>query len=78
MNIIQIFGAALSIFVPNNSVDILIGFGCMLAFIHLGRYLEYNKNYSTIYETIKRGLPNIIRYLIGVFPIFFGFVLFGN
>lgn len=79
-NIIQMFGSILSLLDYHNingSTDMLIGFGCMLAFINIGRYLDYNKDYSTIYSTITRSLPNIIKYVLGVLPIFFGFIFFG-
>jgi hypothetical protein len=79
-NVIQIFGSALSLFDTDNvmsSTEILVGFGCMLAYINVGRYLEYNKDYSTIFATIKRAMPNVLRYLIGVLPIFAGFIFFG-
>ena len=79
-NIVQIFGSVLSLFDTNNtmaSTEILVGFGCMLAYINIGRYLEYNREYSTIFATIKRALPNVLRYLLGVMPIFFGFIFFG-
>lgn len=79
-NIIQIFASAISIFDTNNimtSTEILVGFGCMLAIINIGRYIEFAENYSTIYVTIKNALPNVGRYLIGVTPIFLGFIFFG-
>jgi hypothetical protein len=79
-NIFQIFASAISVFDNNNittMTEVLIGFGCMLAFINIGRYIEYAQNYSTIYITISAALPNVFRYLIGVFPIFLGFIFFG-
>jgi hypothetical protein len=79
-NVLQVFGAGISVFDTDNiltSSEILIGFGCMFAFLNIGRYLEYAENYSTIYVTIKNSLPNVCRYLIGVLPIFLGFIFFG-
>lgn len=79
-NIFQIFASAISISNTNNissGTEILVGFGCMLAFINIGRYIEYSENYSTIYLTISGALPNVMRYLIGVMPIFLGFIFFG-
>ena len=79
-NIIQIFGSLLYLIQSVNietSSELLIGFGCMFAYINIGRYLDYNKDYSTIYMTISRALPNVIRYFLGVLPIFFGFIFFG-
>lgn len=79
-NIIQIFASSVSIFDTNNilsSSEILIGFGCMFAFLSIGKYIEYSENYSTIYITIKNALPKVGRYLLGVAPIFLGFIFFG-
>lgn len=59
------------------STEVLVGFGCMLAFINIGRYIEYSANYATLYVTLTGALPNVIRYLIGVMPIFLGFIFFG-
>jgi hypothetical protein len=79
-NVVQIFGAGLCLFDTENvitSTEVLVGFGCMLAYINIGRYLTYDQNYSTIFATLQRALPNVLRYLLGVMPIFFGFLFFG-
>jgi hypothetical protein len=79
-NIIQIFASAISVFDTKNILaysEILVGFGCFFAYINIGRYIEYAENYSTIYITIKNAMPNVFRYLFGVFPIFLGFIFFG-
>lgn len=79
-NILQVFGSAISLFDTNNiltSTEILVGFGCMLAFLNLGRYIEYSQNYATIYVTLRNSLPNVTRYLIGVSPIFLGYIFLG-
>ena len=61
----------------NASTDVLVGFGCMFAYFNIGKYLDYNIEYSTIYATLQRAFPNVIRFLIGVLPIFIGFTFFG-
>jgi len=79
-NILQVFGSSISLFDTDNimtSTDILVGFGCMFAFLNLGRYIEYSQNYSIIYVTLRSSLPNVIRYLIGVTPIFLGYIFLG-
>ena len=80
-NVVQIFGSCLSMLDNDNvftGTEILVGFGCMLAFINIGRYLDSFSDYSTLTETLKRSLPNVLRYLFGVMPIFFGFLFFGS
>jgi hypothetical protein len=79
-NILQVFGSAISLFDTNNimtSAEILVGFGCMLAFLNLGRYIEYSQNYAAIYVTLRKSLPKVMRYLIGVTPIFLGYIFLG-
>jgi hypothetical protein len=79
-NIIQICASFLSLFDTKHTgtgSEILIGFGCMFAFINIARYIEYSESYSIIYTTIRGAMPNVVRYLIGVMPIFLGFVFFG-
>ena len=55
------------------TIEFLIGFGCFFSYLYLGKYIEYAKSYSTIYVTIEKSLPNVVRYLIGVAPIFLGY-----
>ena len=77
-NIIQIFGSIISLLTTNmKTIEFLIGFGCFFSYLYLGKYIEYAKSYSTIYVTIEKSLPNVIRYLIGVTPIFLGYMIFG-
>lgn len=77
-NIIQIFSSIISLFASNMiTTEFLIGFGCFFSYLYLGKYIEYAKDYSTIYITIKKSLPNVVRYLIGVCPIFLGYMMFG-
>ena len=58
-------------------VDLLIGVGCFMAYICMARYLDYIREYSTIFNTIKTSIPNVLRYFVGVMPIFLGFIFFG-
>ncbi len=79
-NIIQIFACGLSIFDQKtlfHSTEILIGFGVMFAYFNIGRYIESATNYSIFYVIIQNSLASVSRYLIGVTPIFLGFIYFG-
>jgi len=79
-NIIQIFACGISIFDNKTlfqSTEILVGFGAMFAYINIGRYIEFANNYSIFYVIIQNSLPSVIRYLIGVTPVFLGFIFFG-
>ena len=80
-NMLQILGSVL-ILINSQSLllfsNVVIGFGSMIAYINMGRYIEDNPDYSTINETIIRSLPKVLRYLLGVLPIFMGFMFFGK
>ena len=79
-NICQIIGSILGLLENDNmngSIDIFIGFGTMLCYICLGKYLDYNTKYALLYQTLKRSVPNVIPFLIGIMPIFIGFTFLG-
>ena len=61
----------------NNYMDILIGFGVMLCYISLGKYLDYNTKYALLYQTLKHSISNVIPFLIGIMPVFIGFTFLG-
>ncbi|OQS02592.1 hypothetical protein THRCLA_05056 [Thraustotheca clavata] len=51
---------------------------CALAWITSLRYLHSNERFRILGLTIRRGLPRVIEFLIGVGPLFVGYVLFGS
>ena len=77
-NVLQILGSSISIFTSiTHTAQILIGLGAFFACLNMVRYIELNKNFSEIYDTLKFSYPNVSRYLISVSPIVFGFLFFG-
>lgn len=77
-NVLQILGSSISIFTSiTHSAQILIGLGTFFACLNIVRYIELNKKFSEIYDTLKFSYPNVYRYLISVSPIVFGFLFFG-
>lgn len=79
-NCFQIIGSLLSIIEVSNDMttsEMIIGFGTLCCIINLGRYLEYSIDYGKIYNTITLSMPTTIRYLTGVAPVFFGYILLG-
>eukprot|EP00300_Choanocystis_sp_HF-7_P012272 c17816_g1_i2.p1 GENE.c17816_g1_i2~~c17816_g1_i2.p1 ORF type:complete len:395 (+),score=73.09 c17816_g1_i2:1254-2438(+) len=55
----------------------LTGFGCMLSWIKLIRYLEYYDKYYALVLTLKNATPGVIRFTVGAAPLFVGYALFG-
>ena len=79
-NLTQFFGALFSLMEQDDMVNVtefLVGLGCFMAYIDIGRYLDYIREYATIFNTIKKSIPNVLRYFLGVLPIFLGFIFFG-
>ena len=80
-NAIQIIGSNLTIWDPylfNPLTGFITSTGICLSLLIFIKYLENLGSVSIIYETIKRGLPTSINYLIGVIPVFVGFCIFGK
>ncbi len=80
-NIAQIVSSIFCLFARGfeiGTADLSVGISCLLTCINVCSYIEYSHKYSIVYRTIMTVLPNVARYLIGVLPIFFGFVLFGK
>ena len=77
-NIIQILGASISLFKDlTDTAQILIGLGSFFACLNIVRYIELNRIFSELYDTLKHSLPKVNRYLFSVSPIIFGFLFFG-
>lgn len=79
-NTLQIFGTILYIlryFVPLFYSEFFIGFGCMLCWVSLTRYLEHTKEFSFLSRTISYAFPDVMRHLINVLPYYIGFGLLG-
>lgn len=78
-NICQMIGSGLCIFVGDKAQDeteLFLGFGCLFAFITIGKYMQTLKHCATIYNSIQKGLPNTMKIFVGVLPIFLGFTFF--
>lgn len=55
--------------------EMIIGMGCMLSYLNLGRYLQYSKDYSSIYKTVNYAMPIVGRFVFGVGMMLGGFIL---
>jgi hypothetical protein len=72
-------------------VRLLLGLGCLFSCVNLMRYFEFNQRYMVtpnsyssvdfmsqiLINALGHGLPNVARFLLGAFPIFVGYALFG-
>ena len=84
-NFIQIWASILSATVDfdvetyktKSLLDVLVGFSCWFAWLNLLRYLEYNKDIHLLTNVMRNSGPQILRFMIGFLPIFFGYVFLG-
>ena len=57
--------------------NILIGFGCMMSWIGLIRYMESSENYSILSKTLSLAMPKVLRTLVMIIPVLLGYTFLG-
>lgn len=57
--------------------EMLLGVGCMLAWINITRYIEYYREQAVFVHTLSRSMPYVCRFLVGVLPLFMGYMFLG-
>ncbi|EQC40772.1 hypothetical protein SDRG_01843 [Saprolegnia diclina VS20] len=59
-------------------LSLTFAIACGLAWVSSLRYLHANARFYILGLTLRRGLPRVLEFLIGVCPLFVGYVLFGT
>eukprot|EP00347_Sterkiella_histriomuscorum_P004141 403361598 len=80
-NFCQVTGSILYFLRPIREVEfdeILIGFGCLLAWATLPKYFMYSQRYSLILRTMEFSFPILTRALLGIIPFFIGYAILGQ
>lgn len=54
----------------------LMGFGLSMLWLGVLRYMEHNRTYFNIVLTLRRAAPRVLRFLMGVLPVFIAFSFF--
>lgn len=62
----------------NIANDFLSGLGGLLSCLCVIRYLQFNAKFYVLILTLQKGLPDVIRFCCGVFPLFVAYVLSGT
>ncbi|KAI9985369.1 hypothetical protein PInf_004707 [Phytophthora infestans] len=62
----------------NDTLCFTFALCCALQWCSLVRYMQVNTRFHILGLTLRRGLPRVMQFLVGVLPIFVGFVLFGT
>ncbi|KAK8778841.1 hypothetical protein V5799_019818 [Amblyomma americanum] len=60
-----------------NACSVLLGCGCLMCWCGLLRYLGYFKVYNILILTLKKSIPNVMRFLLCTLLIFSGYVVCG-
>eukprot|EP01114_Cavostelium_apophysatum_P002383 TRINITY_DN12120_c0_g1_i1.p1 TRINITY_DN12120_c0_g1~~TRINITY_DN12120_c0_g1_i1.p1 ORF type:complete len:447 (+),score=52.67 TRINITY_DN12120_c0_g1_i1:110-1342(+) len=60
-----------------NVLKFCLGTGCLLSYINLIRYLEFDEHYMILIRALGKGMPQVFRFIVGVAPFFIGYALFG-
>lgn len=60
-----------------NACALLLGCGCLLCWCGLLRYLGYFKVYNILILTLKKSIPNVMRFLLCTVLLFSGYVVCG-
>lgn len=53
------------------------GLACMLSWVELVQYVQHNTVFYVLILTLRKATPRLLRFLVGILPIFIGFDLFG-
>jgi hypothetical protein len=63
--------------VADAPLRLLIGLSCLMLWLSLVQYLEFSPRYYVMILTLKRAVPRIGRFLVGILPCFVGYALLG-
>ena len=80
-NAMQIIGAILTICDPyqfNSLTGFITSMGTVMALVVFIKYMDNLGSCSIIYETIERGVPPSLNYIVGVLPAFLGYAILGK
>ena len=79
-NLSTIFGTFFYIFRDKLDLTIanfVLGFGCMLSWFCLIRYIETSEKHNIIMKAFRRSLPIVMRTVLSILPVFIGYVFLG-
>ena len=61
----------------NPSSRLWLGLACLMLWLALIQYLEFEARYYVMILTLKRAVPRIGQFLLGIAPMFLGYALLG-
>ena len=79
-NLFQIIGSIVSLLEQKNmngSMDTYVGFGVLLCYVSIGKYIDYSPKYSLFFRTFKNSMSNFIPSFLAILPVFIAFTFLG-
>ena len=79
-NLCTMFGSITYLFPASflfQTTESMLGLGCALNWISVTRYFSHSRQYSLITRTLQVAIPMNIKIMIGILPIFIGYILLG-
>ena len=55
----------------------LVGLSAFLAWINILKYIGYLPSINKVFTILQQSIPYVLRFLVGLIPIFFGYVFIG-
>ena len=55
-----------------------LGMAAVFSWINIMRYLQFYDKYNVLLTTLRRGVPHIVRYMVGVLPVLIAYSLIGT
>eukprot|EP00762_Andalucia_godoyi_P003962 ANDGO_05616.mRNA.1 hypothetical protein len=65
-------------YADEETVAFFVGFDALFSWVNLCRYFEYSPKFYLLILTVRRGMPNVVRFIIGTAPIFIGYTVLGT
>lgn len=59
-------------------INFFMGLGALITYCNIIRYFQYYNKFYVLVLALRNGLPNVARFLVSSFPVFFGYALCGT
>jgi len=58
--------------------NFLLGMGALFSFAGIVQHIKHAKKFYILIEALINGVPNVVRFLISIAPVYLGFVIAGT
>ncbi|KAL9642756.1 hypothetical protein ABK040_009833 [Willaertia magna] len=60
-----------------DATNILLGLSAILVWSNIVQYFSHNPKFYVLIKALRKGLPNVVRFIVGATPILIGYALCG-